>query len=181
MILHWFNMGENVFNVMRFISIQMMYTSWGALGFAMYQNCVYQHKSEESKEKYKLFAPWKWWIVLFEISLCSQLLITPYYWILLRKLHPFENTIYTKIEIVTDHTLPLVLLLVELTMNQIPFIFRHIYIGGLVVVTVILVNLIYTKVSGSPVYPMMNWNTVIGILIPLCVPAVGVLVFFLAF
>ena len=79
--------------------------------------------------------------------------------------------------LVVHHSLPLVLLSFDFTLNCVPFAGRHVY-GILAVCTsYILLNFIVTKAKGKPVYDMMGWDSLLGVLIPIMTLSVGLLFF----
>lgn len=75
--------------------------------------------------KYTPFRAWKWYIFLFETSLIFELIISIFFWIALypgekEKWSKDATTDLSKLSTVLDHSIPLGILLLELTFNATP-------------------------------------------------------------
>jgi len=114
------------------------------------------------------FHAWKWFTILFQISLTMEILITILYWTALH-----ENTYspdfpsVKKAMMIMDHSVPLVALLTEFFMSNQPFVKRHIWVSGFVGVLYGLVNFVAT-VSGYPPYSIVSYDSFWGVILSLC-------------
>jgi hypothetical protein len=95
--------------------------------------------------------------VLFEIALLMELIVAPYFWILLwPALHTQPNFTENKshmLGLVLDHSVPVSLLLIDfIFFNANPIVMRHLGIVGVVAISYLVTNMTFALTSG-PVYP----------------------------
>ena len=163
-----------------FLTIWGLFITFLTFTFSCYQ-IFFSYKVDEAEEnKNKPFVAWKIHIILFELALVMELVITPFFWLFL-----WPGIKSTQLEgwhfpnIVCPHFVPLFFLLIDYSYNQIPFIKRHLFIMLFVTVSYLIVNLVCTKVSGIPVYPIMTWDSFGTCMIPVGTAIVSLIIFML--
>lgn len=85
------------------------------------------------------------------------------------------------LNLITDHSAPLFVLLIDFTtVSTIPFCKRHL-IGTLgIFIAYIITNFTYQMITGKAVYyPVLDWENPVGVLLFFILAIVGVLVFYL--
>ena len=141
---------------------------------------------ETKPQERKLFGieHYKWWIVMFEISIVNQMFICPYFWTTLWPMIPSEEegrellrTPRRKLSLIMDHTVPLALLMLEFSVNTIPLCSRH--IGALlgVYLCYIITNFCFAVFGPKPIYPTIPWNNFESIVIAAAIGLVVVSIF----
>ena len=127
---------------------------------------------------------YKWWIVLFEISIVNQLFLCPYFWIELWPRFPTEEegrellrTPRRKLSLIMDHTVPAFLLIIEYSVNTIPLSSRHQSLLLAVYLNYIIVNFLYAMFGPKPIYPTIPWNNLESIVISAAIGLLVVLIF----
>ena len=122
---------------------------------------------------------WKYWIVLYQLSLTMELLICPFFWIFLFKIADaqprFQHGLLW-LGLRVDHSFPLICLLIDYCHNQIPFILRHISILCAVLLLYGALNIIITK-TVEPIYPPLSWDSVGSVMMGIVAFAAEVLIF----
>lgn len=99
----------------------------------------------------------KWLVILFELSMTFEFVITLNFWAILFKYQ--EGTIYNKILInLAVHLVPFLLLLIEFVQNRIRFVFRHLVVAALILVGYSVINIILTLKRGEPIYPKVTYK-----------------------
>jgi hypothetical protein len=78
-----------------------------------------------------------------------------------------------------DHIMPIVTLAIDYSFNSIPFFNRHVYFLVLIVFSYGLLSFCYTKISGTEIDPIFNWNSVLGYVLPFVVLIGSVAMYFL--
>ena len=66
-----------------------------------------------------------------------------------------------------DHSVPLGLLLIELTFNAVRIAQRHFGYISAIAFCYLILNFTVTKITGEPPYPILSWDSTIGYLLPL--------------
>jgi len=124
---------------------------------------------------------WKWYIFIFELALCLEMVIAPYFWLFLWSvLNNGKEGSMEEVNLVLCHTISISILLIEFScVNSVPVILRHYSAISIIIVLYIIVNLVETKVSGKPIYPGITWDSVTGCLIPLGVFLVSFILFWI--
>lgn len=153
-------------------------TTWGmffsCLFFVIGMRLAYKKEEEiNDSNKYNFFAAWKWYIIMFEMTMTMNIVITVVFWSVITQYKDVFNrpaaflayTSYT-------HSLPLVTFLFEYSLHTVPVIKRHIIIIFTIGVLYALINLTHTKISGNPIYPPLSWDTVASVMF-----GIGVVVF----
>ena len=94
----------------------------------------------------------------FETSLTFEVIITLFFWVVLYE--PGDPTITTWDY--PDHIVPIVILSADYCMNRIPFNMRHLPVTLSIMLVYGIVNMTYTLVTGTPVYPPLNFHDVLS-------------------
>ena len=151
---------------------------------------------EVENNKYSIFHLYKWATILYEMALVLEFIIVPIFWIvifpgLLKNRHDGvdlpdiddmrddEKFSYAVVAGVLDHTVPLVVLLIEFSYNCIPFLWRHFLLTLAVVVIYAVFNIIYT-LSVHQIYPMIDFTQATDYLITLATIVWTVAMYYLA-
>jgi hypothetical protein len=114
---------------------------------------------------------WKWHIVIFEIALVCELIISPYFWLLLwpSVYNSGRSTLFIWTQSLV-HSVPLIILLTDfIILNWVPILLRHYCAVFFVTISYMIVNVTVTKVQGHAVYPGMTWDSLAGFVLPLVV------------
>lgn len=134
---------------------------------------------QDSDNKYNPFKLYKWAIILFNIAFMYEVVIVVGFWtiilpgILLVE-QPHSSSVPLSFIIVAggmDHSLPLVVLLIDFSINCVPIIWRHFFISFAVGLVYMLMNMIYS-VDVKPVYPVLTWQGPLGVILPILIMAV---------
>lgn len=67
---------------------------------------------------------------------------------------------------VLDHSVPLIVLMIDFSYNCIPFVWRHFLITLAVAIVYMIFNVVYSIVVDA-IYPMVDYSSALGILFPL--------------
>jgi hypothetical protein len=108
-----------------------------------------------------VFSPWllwKWAVFFYETSLTFEVIITLFFWAVLFDPDDPENDIWDYL----DHSIPIVMLIIDYCMNKIPFNLRHLAPSMVIMVSYGIVNISYTLGTGTPVYPPLNFKDVLS-------------------
>ena len=97
---------------------------------------------------------WKWGIFFYEASFTFEIIITLFFWAVL-----FPNDKHRNPFTYIDHILPIAILLVDYSMNRIPFSIRHLPLGMFLLFIYGLINMTWTLVTGKPVYPPLDFKS----------------------
>ena len=135
-------------------------------------------------QRYTPFALWKWYILLYQYILVSEVIITIVFWTALwgymsqtpeHKGHPVAM-----LNLITDHSAPLFVMLLDFfTVSTVPFCRRHLIGIMALLFCYLMTNLSFQLATGEPVYGPLSWTTLGGIIgIFVCLFA-AVLIFFL--
>ena len=112
--------------------------------------------------------------VFFEISWAIEWVITLYYWCFIAGLNGVEGNIVSDL---AQHALPMVLLIVDYSLNRVLILRAHYLIVTMVfLVYILLVNMPYTLAQDEEIYPEINYEnafTYISFLICLVIAAVS--------
>jgi hypothetical protein len=84
-----------------------------------------------------------------------------------------------KFELLGDHIIPFTLLTLDYIFNVVPFCWRHFPFVLFFGFVYLVVNFIYTKETGHPPYPALDWETTSGWLWVLGFAAIFVVTFLL--
>ena len=101
-------------------------------------------------------SPWCLWklaVFLFETSLTFEVIITIFFWAVL---FPDQDTAFDPFDFI-DHIAPFLILVIEYSMNRIPFSMRHMPLSLALLLVYGIVNMCYSLVTGDPVYPVLTW------------------------
>lgn len=107
----------------------------------------------------------KWYIMLFQISLISEIIITLSFWTLLVPHEDFmefrDRTCTDRpvscFMLYADHWLPLLLLLIDYAISHSVFLKRQWILIDLCSFVYLIYNFTWVKITGIPLYPMYNW------------------------
>ena len=131
-----------------------------------------------------MFRAWKLHTMLFTIAITLELIIVPYFWTALYPGHcikwgqEIEGWPMECWPMFLDHSVPLGCLLIDYFMNVTPLVWRHVVILLCFGVGYLSINCGVTLGTGHPVYKTMDWQSVGGILTPLCMLIAAPLFFF---
>ena len=174
LVFDWVLLFINV-PVNKWYTVMKFFTQWGVLftTICTISSVLLDTSSDgykfNQKQKYNFFKSWKWFTFLFQLCFIMELIITPFFWLLLwgdmsasKKGQPVQL-----LGLVLDHALPMVCLLVEYVfLSAIPFSKRH-FIGIVTICSIYLtMNLSITLISGKPIYGPMTWTDPMGIITP---------------
>ena len=155
------------------------YCTAAAFSCAIYQ-ALYPPAKDVPKNKHRCCTSWKWTIVLFELSIISEWLITLFSWLFLRgQMLQLAGSQSRFVSVILMHSLPLLCLMIDYTYNQMPFIGTHAWLIFVVSLTYMIVNFVATKVSGVPIYEPITWDSPKGYIIPITFMFFSILLFFL--
>jgi len=115
-----------------------------------------KHTHQESSENHTP-GRWKYYLVFFQISLMSEVMITVIYWALLAK--PKHELAYK----VCQHIVPLISLTIEFCLMATPVKLRHFLPSTITGILYLIANFTFSKIS-TPAYKKLTWknaNTVI--------------------
>ena len=122
---------------------------------------------QNSFSKYNPFKAWKWYTFMFQLAFLLEWIISPMYWLLLNNKDSYRpDDMFYNILKGGDHVLPLLLLLVDFSMNTIPFCNRHYLLVCVVLLVYMMFNYLVTFIRNKPVYSILDWNSVIGWSLP---------------
>ena len=76
------------------------------------------------------------------------------------------------------HSVPLICLVTEYTMNQMPFVRCHHWVVSIICILYIIVNIVVTKLDG-PIYPDMKWDSLFNSIYPFGIWIVPLISFFM--
>lgn len=164
-------------------NVTKYFTQWGVflttictITSVMIETSSDAYKFNQAK-KYNFFKAWKWFTFLFQLCFIMELIITPFFWLMLWGVEykKREGQALPILGLVLDHALPMVCLLIEYFLcSAIPFTKRH-FIGIVIICgSYLTMNLIITLTTGKPIYGPMTWTDPMGIIVPLCVIVVAI-------
>ena len=168
MILPYYNdivdVNSNPLKDIRFFTNWGRYFTWFALVAGSFVK-----PSEPEQNVNSPWKAWKWYTILFHIGLSMEMVIVPFYWVLLNNKSRYSSAIptYKIILGIGDHTLMLVLLLLDFATNCVPLCYRHFIIYAAVNSIYMVVNFVVTKVTGKPIYTPLSWNSPLSYMMPL--------------
>ena len=67
---------------------------------------------------------------------------------------------------VMDHTIPLIVLMIDFSFNCIPFVFRHFQVTLILAIVYSVFNVIYS-IKVEPIYPIADFNSPLAFLYPI--------------
>jgi len=113
-----------------------------------------------------------------ELALTMQLIIVPYFWFALWPVESIkvDNSPGKKAGMIMDHSVPLILLVIDyIFMNANPIPMRHIWIVLTVSIVYLAMNCIVT-LTWKPVYEPMTWHGT-ALILPLVLLIAGMLIY----
>lgn len=146
-----------------FLPLQYL-TNWGMtlglLYFVGVSYCYIVYKNDDHASSENPNAFWKLVVMLGETSFCMQVLIVPYFWILLypKMAGTYEGTMF--LQTVCSHGGAAALIWIEIMFNKTRFYKRHIFVVLLFGLMYIAINGIYTKMTGRLVYSNLTWKSI---------------------
>ena len=151
----------------------MYLTQWGSffttvtLGMSLYYIPGREIAERSKEESQNIFAGWKWYCLLYEFSLSTEILITGYYWALeFASRDPNQGPI-ADMHSNFVHILPLVFLLFDFCfLSATPFLIRHELFNFIIKMLYMVVNMSISLAS-SPVYGLITWRSGLGVGLPL--------------
>ena len=106
-----------------------------------------------------------------------ELVITPFFWLILYKIQKPKDWLLGKIGETIDHSLPFTCLLAEyLLCSNLPFVRRHLPFIVLISFVYLSINMYYS-ITVEPVYKVITWQGIMGFLVPAGTAIGGVLIF----
>lgn len=115
---------------------------------------------EYIERKYSVFRAWKWYTVLFQLSLTWQVINALCFWTFvfsLELLHSLE--IQHQIYYISNYTIPLILVLIDFSCNVVPFGWRHLPSVNLVGIIYLIINFLVHLLTGRVVTEHFDWST----------------------
>jgi uncharacterized membrane protein YwaF len=117
-------------------------------------------KNPTTSDSSALFAWWKVASYMFQTICMLNMGISIIFWTVLWPNMPHESPKNLDgLLTLLDHTAPLTLTLIEWCLNGIRFELRHLLPQLLMIVSYGALNLTWTKVTGTSVYPVITWDT----------------------
>lgn len=120
---------------------------------------------------------WKWTSSLFMSALLWEMVITLVFWFLL-----FPNSDYSSVTgmnyllMYINHTVPLLVLLIDFCFNAIWFEKHQVWPNLAVFLLYGLLNIGLTYFSGHPVYSLLSWDSTLAWIVGLSLlPIVGII------
>lgn len=68
-----------------------------------------------------------------------------------------------------DHSLPLILLVLDFILNAVPVVQRHLAVILAVASLFVIDNFIATKIRGKPVYDILKWNDLASVILTIAI------------
>ena len=127
--------------------------------------------------KNKKCSPWKWWVVLYEISFIQNIVVTIFFWGLLSEVLILEPRWWIRFSYEINHSMPLICIFIDHIYNRMPIIGRHMWILLIYSLIYLFVNFIATKSRGKPLYKPITWNSPKGFIVPFVTLIFGVILF----
>ena len=155
------------------------FTQWGMFTTTITAIlAIFNEAPASRRNKYGCFQVWKWHTFFFQVSLLFELIITPFFWLLLFRSLPPKSWFLGSLGETADHSLPLFCLLVEyLFCGCSPFVRRQFPFVVLIAVCYLSINLTYS-LKDRPPYAIMSWKGVVGIIVPIGTIVFGFMVLF---
>ena len=141
----------------------LFFTNWGifftAITFIILFVFTIRGASSRTTESspYSPWKTWKWGVFCFETSLTFELIITVFFWAVLFPLMKGRDPL-----MFIDHITPVVCLLIEYSMNRMPFTMKHAKVSVGILLIYGVVNIAKTVATGEPVYPPLNFKDVMS-------------------
>ena len=152
---------------------------------------------EFEKDKYNVFHIYKWSIIFFQMAVVYELIIVPTFWFVILpgilyfqanqdnnpinidddQKYMVENVGYFVVAGVLDHTIPIVVLMIDFSFNCVPFIPRHFLITISLGILYALFNITYT-LKVEPIYPSIDYREFKHYLYPVLSLAGSILLFY---
>lgn len=125
--------------------------------------------------KYTPFRAWKWYIFFYEMAFTFEAIIVPVFWVILWP----EITVGkdTLISCIMDHSVPMLVLLMDFFINAVPFTGRHFWMMIPIALAYLLVSYLVVKSTGEPVYPFLDWKSTTGLVAPFVIAFAAFVIF----
>ena len=91
-----------------------------------------------------------------------EIIITIFYWTILHDPEDWSDDWVHNATLSGDHIVPMGVLLIEYCINQMPIVPRHLWMMLPICVAYMIDNFAATKITGSPIYPPIDWATPLG-------------------
>ncbi|CAI2379830.1 unnamed protein product [Moneuplotes crassus] len=142
-------------------------TNWGIhLAYiSLHLNSMATQDQQNHPGKVKGFLKWRWRlaVIIFQVALNLEILLTILFWGLLWKT-PEEYT-YGHFIAILAHSLPAGFLLIDFLLQKWVFRFNHIWFIFLTALIYGIVNFMFVKYTGVYVYPILKWNDIVSIIL----------------
>jgi len=162
-------------NDLKFFTIWGRYLTWFTLLAGSFVNnseiepiedLNYQDR-DFLRNKYSPFRAWKWYTFLFQLTLQMELIIVPFFWILLNNPSVYKpGNLAFNIQQGGDHSFLFLLLVIDYFSNCVPFCGRHFIMVNFISLIYLIINFTVSKLEGYPIYGPLDWNSVIGFILP---------------
>lgn len=140
---------------------------------------VEKTKQEYQRTRSSPCQSWKMFTVLFELSFLVSIVITLVYWTMIHEgKYMREFTWKRKVDLIMNHSVPLVAMLTDYSMNCQPFLKRHFLIAVLFLGAYLSVLMTYS-INGNNPYSNIDWDSFKGTLIPIMMVFASFALFFL--
>ena len=166
-----------------FIRICIYFTTWGLIFtfISIWLGTYITFAKTSTKNKYSPFCAWKWYIFTYELAFIMEIIITCVFWLLLyssmKKKPLYANSEIQMLGLVLHHSLPLILLVIDYTINAMPIVGRHIYMICFMCAAYLMLNYYVTIKRGTPVYGIMSWDSPKALMIPVGTVLAGLIIF----
>lgn len=97
-----------------------------------------------------------------------------------KKMSFYESSI-RQLSLVLDHSLPLFCLVVDYSINSMPFIKRHLWGIIFTVTFYILIDFAFVKLTGKIIYKILNWNDFFSFVLSLIALIICIVIFNLVY
>ena len=127
--------------------------------------------------KYNPFRLYKWTIIIFNIALLYEMVIVIGFWLIILPgimMAPADSSHsaddYSEAFLIVagglDHSVPMVVLVIEFCINCIPITWRHFIITFIIGLIYLMMNMVYS-LDVAEVYPVLDWKSTLGITLPI--------------
>jgi len=127
--------------------------------------------TQELKAKAKSSHPCHMWKICNHFSqmcLNLEIVITLFFWLFEYKATPPANQPVRDVDWYLPHTIPLTLMTIDFCFNRVYYEMQSLWINLFYMFVYGMINLAYTKITGTSVYPVVTWDSVGADLIACC-------------
>ena len=92
---------------------------------------------------------------------CLEIVITIFFWSFEYDA-PSYNDPWHNIDLYGDHSLPLIMLTIDFCVNRVYYELHSLWINLIYVIVYGLINMAYTLITGTAVYPVITWDSIVA-------------------